>query len=97
MKHVTKFVRIRAELPAKPVDNSANSTDFCIFWNFSVHHVSQLRFGRFFRIFKKSTGSLGSDFYPPAEFVNPGAHPWLLHTYLVQPFSSSNRRPQAFP
>jgi hypothetical protein len=31
MKHVTKFVRIRAELPAKPVDNSANSTYFCIF------------------------------------------------------------------
>jgi hypothetical protein len=31
MKHVTKFLRIWAELLAKPVDNSANSAEFWIF------------------------------------------------------------------
>jgi hypothetical protein len=34
MKQVTEFLRIRAELSIKSVDNLANSTGFYIFENF---------------------------------------------------------------
>jgi hypothetical protein len=71
MKQVTEFLRIQAKLSAKPVDNSVNLTEFWIFEIFLFLARLSCVSAEFYRIFKKSTGSLGSDFYTPAEFVNP--------------------------
>jgi hypothetical protein len=53
----------------------AKSAGFCIFENFlflaGFNCVLTDFFPEFYWIFKNSTGSLGSDFYPPVEFVNP--------------------------
>jgi hypothetical protein len=72
MKQVTEFLRIQAELLAKPpADNSANSTGFYIFEIFLFLACLNFVSAEFFKIFKKLMGSLGSDFYPPTKFVNP--------------------------
>jgi hypothetical protein len=51
MKQVTKFLRIRAELSAKPADNSVNSAEFWIFENFLFLACLNCVSAEFYRIF----------------------------------------------
>jgi hypothetical protein len=73
------FSKKPVDLSAKPTDLSVKLTDLLVFLVFTVPPSSPLRFDRiflifakFYRFFKKPTGSVTSDFRSFAEFLNIG-------------------------